>query len=87
MALFRKKPVVIEAFCLGIDNIPDWFMDQVTKNEIILHGERHDLRQAEIKTLEGTMMGNKGDYIIKGVKGEIYPCKPDIFKATYERIS
>lgn len=81
---FRKKPVVIEAFCLGLDHIPDWFMDQVSVNEVILHGKRNDLRYADIKTLEGTMRANKGDYVIQGVKGEIYPCKPDIFDATYE---
>lgn len=39
-----------------------------------------------INTLEGTMMANNGDYIIRGVKGEYYPCKPDIFEATYEAV-
>ncbi len=83
---YRKKPVVIEAFCLGVDNIPDWFMDKVSSNDIILHGERNDLMFADIKTLEGVMVGSKGDFIIKGVKGEIYPCKPDIFSATYDPV-
>ncbi len=83
---FRKKPVVIEAFCLGVDCIPDWFMDRVFVNEIILHGERKDLQHAVISTLEGNMRADKGDYVIQGVKGEIYPCKPDIFQATYERV-
>lgn len=82
--IFRKKPVEIEAFRLAIDNIPDWFMDKVSSNDIILRGEYRDLQSCEINTLEGVMVGNKGDYIIKGVKGEIYPCKPDIFEATYE---
>ena len=86
---YRKKPVVIEAFRLGIDYIPDWFMDKVSSNDIILHGtssgfEHHDDTNADIKTLEGVMHANFGDFIIKGVKGEIYPCKPDIFYATYE---
>jgi hypothetical protein len=76
---FRKKPVVIEAFVFRQDPIPDWFMDKVTTNEIIMYPE-----YCEINTLEGTMIGNLGDYIIKGVKGEIYPCKPDIFEQTYE---
>jgi len=40
----------------------------------------------EIETLEGTMVGNAGDYLICGVKGEYYPCKPDIFAATYELV-
>lgn len=89
MARYRKKPVVIEAFRLGVDYIPDWFMNKVTTNDVILHGtssgfEHHDDTSADIKTLEGVMHANFGDYIIKGVKGEIYPCKPDIFKDTYE---
>jgi len=84
---FRKKPVVIEAFRLGIDCIPDWFMDKVSTNEIILHGERDELETAEIVTLEGTMTAMQGEYIIRGIKGEIYPCKPDIFAATYESVA
>jgi hypothetical protein len=89
MARYRKMPVVIEAFRLGIDHIPDWFMDKVTTNEIILHGtssgfDHHDDTNADIKTLEGWHHANFGDFIIKGIAGEIYPCKPDIFKATYE---
>jgi hypothetical protein len=40
----------------------------------------------DIKTLEGTMRGDYGNYIIKGVQGEIYPCKPDIFESTYEKV-
>jgi hypothetical protein len=83
MAQYRKKPVVIEAFCLGIDYIPDWFMDKVTTNDCILR----DGGRAEIQTLEGIMTANEGDFIIKGVKGEIYPCKSDIFEVTYERVA
>jgi len=79
MPKFRKKPVVIEAFRLAFDNVPDWFMDKVTTNECVIYPQ-----YAEIKTLEGTMRADAGDFIIKGVKGEIYPCKPDIFAATYE---
>lgn len=81
MTKYRKKPVVVEAFRYWIDNRPDWFCDEVTKNNIITY-ETH----CDIKTLEGVMRGEKGDYIIKGVKGEVYPCKPDIFIATYERV-
>lgn len=83
---FRKKPVVIDAFKLGIDPIPDWFMDSVTTNSIILRGEYRDLTGADILTLEGVMHAGRGDYVIRGVKNEIYPCKPDIFEATYERV-
>ena len=44
-------------------------------------------KEMEIKTLEGTMKANKGDWIIKGVKGELYPCKPDVFEMTYEKVN
>ena len=60
MALYRKKPVVVEAY--------------QTHKEMIIH------------TLEGDMKANVGDYIITGVKGEKYPCKPDIFEQTYEEV-
>ena len=87
MPKFRKKPVVIEAFCLGTDSIPDWFMDRVSTSQIILRGKGHrSLDGAEIVTLEGVMLADAGDYVIQGVKGEIYPCKPDIFAATYEAV-
>lgn len=78
---FRKKPVVIEAFQYQVDCRPDWFQNRVSDNSIITYPHH-----CEIKTLEGVMRGDNGDYIIKGVKGELYPCKPDIFDATYERI-
>lgn len=88
---YRKKPVVIEAFKLGVDHMPDWFMDAVTENKIILHGtssgfDHVDDTNADIETLEGWIHADYGDYIIRGVKGEIYPCKPDIFKMTYEAV-
>lgn len=86
---YRKRPVVIESFQLGVDFIPDWFMDAVTANEVILHGLSSGFNHvpdtnADIHTLEGWHHANYGDYIIRGVKGEIYPCKPDIFQMTYE---
>lgn len=78
---YRKKPVVIEAVRFMVDDyLPDWFMDRVTSNIIITHADG----TCDIKTLEGTMRANKGDYIILGVNGEVYPCKPDIFDKTYE---
>lgn len=82
MDKYRKKPVVIEAFRYWVDARPEWFCDKVTTNEIITH-ETH----CEITTLEGVMRGEVGDYIIQGVKGEVYPCKPDIFEATYESVA
>ena len=88
MAKFRKKPVVIEAFRLNERGLiaEDWFWDAVTRNDIITHcfGKHYpDPAWCEIKTLEGTMVANAGDYIIQGVHGEIYPCKTDIFQKTY----
>lgn len=70
---FRKKPVTIEAFRLGYDDMPKWFTQFAYNGDGVL-----------IDTLEGTMQACNGDYIIKGVKGEIYPCKADIFTETYE---
>lgn len=78
---FRKRPVVIEAFQYGIDPRPNWFDDKVTTSDIVIH-----CFYCEIKTLEGIMVGNMGDYIIQGVKGECYPCKSDIFELTYEKV-
>lgn len=79
---FRKKPVVIEAFRYNIDIRPDWFQDKVSSNDIITSEE-----SCTITTLEGWLTAQKGDFIIKGVKGELYPCKPDIFEATYEPLN
>lgn len=82
LARFRKRPVVIEAYCYdqGHDNYrPDWFSDAVSANAVVTYPDH-----AVIRTLEGDMRADLGDWIIKGVKGELYPCKPDIFAATYE---
>ena len=75
---YRKKPVVIDAVKLGIDNIHiiTEFMAPCTARQTDMG--------LEIRTLEGTMLAGWGDFIIKGVKGEFYPCKPDIFEATYD---
>lgn len=86
---YRKKPVVIVAHQIGQDGWPDEIWEGVTKNKIILHLGRYGHPEkvggyVEIKTLEGTMRGEIGDWIIRGVKGEFYPCKPDIFALTYE---
>lgn len=84
MAQYRKRPVLIEAFRLGVDAMPDWFCTARTQNLIVTHGTYDALSSCTISTLEGTMTGLRGDYIIQGVQGEIYPCKPDIFLACYE---
>lgn len=84
MAKFRKKPVVIEAIRNeGSDNASE---------VAVFFGEEPDNRWGfragvwAIGTLEGTMDAQIGDWIIKGVSGEFYPCKPDIFEQTYEEV-
>lgn len=76
---YRKKPVVIDAWKNSDENeFPEWVSDADVGREaggVIL-----------INTLEGVMKAMPGDYIIKGVQGEVYPCKPDIFEATYEAV-
>ena len=78
MAKYRKKPVVIEAIQWNKENtmeILKW-----VGNKAYFHDSIY------IKTLEGDHKATIGDYIIKGIKGEFYPCKPDIFEATYEKV-
>lgn len=86
---YKKKPVVIEAFQLNERGLveEDWFWDAVTENKIITYdfGKHYpDSAWCVIKTLEGPMIAKAGDYIIKGIQGEIYPCKAEIFEQTYE---
>jgi hypothetical protein len=76
---FRKKPVVIEAIRLGRASPATVFAFFGGFQNIVV-GTDHVI----IKTLEGNMRADDGDWIIKGVKGEFYPCKPDIFEASYE---
>ena len=93
MSAYRKKPVVIEAIQISkrMDlTVPEWWASAVQSNAVIVHGMgkfTRDLPWVEIATLEGTMRGDDGDWIIQGVKGELYPCKPEIFSATYEDAS
>ncbi len=86
MAQFRKKPVIIEASqWLGepIAHLPAWCAGKVGPGD-----RTPDERPSTlvIETLEGAMIAQRGDWIIRGVKGEVYPCKPDIFFMTYERV-
>lgn len=82
---FRKKPVVIEAmqYYAGMPVIyfPAWLMVAIESDNATIVPEG-----MVIKTLEGDHLANDGDWIIQGVKGELYPCKPDIFEITYERV-
>lgn len=81
MTKYRKKPVVIEAVQYNGDMNPVW--DAFGAENVF--GETED-KFPYIETLEGKMTISKGDYVIKGVQGELYPCKPDIFEATYEEV-
>lgn len=80
---YRKKPVVIEAVQFTGDNIKTVW-DAFGAHSI--YGPVEDDPNAYILTLEGRMQCSPGDWILKGIQGEFYPCKPDIFDATYEPI-
>jgi hypothetical protein len=77
---YKKKPVVIEAV--------QWEVKNIFEVKQFLWGVEYNLKgdSIYIPTLEGVMETQKNDYIIKGVNGEFYPCKPDIFKKTYEEV-
>lgn len=82
---YRKKPVVIDA----VKFLDDVDVMNRLQDELGLDPVRVDYKDSKhpvlkIETLEGMMKANVGDYIIKGVNGEFYPCKPDIFEKTYE---
>jgi hypothetical protein len=96
MAKYRKKPVVIEAFqydgdlkdCDGNWYVPNWAVEAYEKGVMHYASESCDAPPCElfIETLEGIHHVSVWDYVIKGVNGELYPCKPDIFEKTYENI-
>lgn len=82
---YRKKPVVVEATQLTLETaneVYDWIIDSGGK----VTGASAD-PSLTIFTLEGEMKAKEYDYIIKGVKGEFYPCKPDVFEQTYDSVS
>jgi len=84
MPRYRKKPVEIEA----------WKLTEETKQQVFNNircnkaasWDAEDRPCIKIETLEGVMTAQMGDYVIKGIQGEFYPCKPDIFEATYEAV-
>lgn len=95
MTTYRKKPVVIDALQWSGKNPramseflgeqPDKYLAATNSNFYIDHTKVEG--GLVIRTLEGEHLASIGDYIIKGIKGEYYPCKPDIFEATYELVS
>lgn len=91
MAEFRKKPVVIEAIkCSEVQkniykepaNLPQWIIDAYDSVVLVVFPSG-----VVIKTPEGDMSASTNDWIIRGVNGELYPCKPDIFEKTYEYVN
>ena len=90
-----KKPVVVEAVQLSSKDFlqePEWFRQAVKSGEISVHQSTTYYVQYVIKTLEDGVLGEAkhiadiNDWIIRGVKGELYACKPDIFELTYQRV-
>lgn len=85
MSKYRKKPVVIDAFKWTGDvhqkEDPEWICKKIASGEVYFKDGN-----LFIKTLEGEMIADYGDYIIKGIKGEVYPCKPDIFEIIYDKL-
>lgn len=83
---YRKKPVVIDAWQFTKKNyntgVPDLFKDESIKFWPLYGGE---IVVGEISTLEGVLGVSENDWVIRGVNGEFYPCKPDIFEKTYEK--
>lgn len=81
---FIKKRVVIEAVHwngIKVSETPEWILEALNSGVLVRFGDK-----VQVRTLEGVMTASPGDYIIKGVDGELYPCKPDIFEKTYEKV-
>lgn len=83
---YIKKPIVIEAMVFEdntgcLTELSDFMGDKEVRVSY-----REETPKLLIETLEGTMSANEGDYILKGISGEFYPCKPDIFNNTYEEV-
>lgn len=95
MTRYRKKPVEVEVWQFNdtFQTAPQWVIDAVKDGTIHVVPDMYPSKEEDrtvhlfIKTLEGEMCAEPHDYIIQGVKGELYPCKPDIFEATYEVVS
>ena len=93
---YRKKPVVIEAFqydgdLKGSDGkyyVPEWMVKAIEDGTAYYASENPGEPPTElyIATLEGHHHASVGDYVIRGMNGELYPCKPDIFEKTYEEV-
>lgn len=91
MAKYRKLPVTIEAekvtdllygFAHDFSKLSQWVIDAY--DNLVINSITNDY--FNVNTLEGTMMATREDYLVKGIDGELYPCKIDIFEKTYERV-
>lgn len=87
---YKKKPVIIDAFQWTggpeQEDDPEWILNAINTGDVWFENPGTDNVKLMIRTLEGIHEATVGDYIIRGIKGEIYPCKPDIFLATYEPV-
>ncbi len=82
---YTKKPLTIEAIQWTGNNLQE--IDDFISLSATKYGFTPNDESMFIETIEGKMTAQKGDYIIQGVKGEFYPCKPDIFEVTYDEVS
>lgn len=83
---FRKKPVVVEAMCFDTSEVVRWLHEHDVEYALVFNDQNNQIDFIELPTLEGPVFARRGDWIIRGIKGEFYPCKPDIFEQTYELV-
>jgi hypothetical protein len=88
MTKWRKRPVLVDAFRwtgdVDQEEDPEWMVIALRDGRARFEDSGSEHVRIVIQTTEGDMTAQSGDYIIRGIKGELYPCKPDIFEATYE---
>lgn len=83
---YRKKPIEIEAIQFWDNTSCLMELSEMGLDPVNVDYSNRNLPTLKIKTLEGTMLAKEGDYIIKGIRGEFYPCKPAIFLQTYDKV-
>ena len=89
---YRKKPIPVEAIKMGkegFEETPEWFIKALSTSKVYYRnyfGSNFIKCGFRVQTLEGNMDGNIGDYLVRGVKGELYPCRGGIFEMIYEKV-